>query len=178
MDFVAMLRYGGPDERLSQVLDRLEAGSPAAVQALARLMHERGLGLGRDEAAVWEITSRPELRVRRLGRRPRLPNLGVSLWLPEGFSLTFGRDAIEVYHLLRWHFFLTEPGLQRAMFDACTYLGRLLGATDCVVTSDFSPVAQAFRDGLGFDASQASAGPEHGCGRPWPNFTWRFRCPK
>lgn len=162
MDFTALMKYGEPDERLSRVLDRLEAGSPAAVQALARLMHDRGIGLGRDEAAVWEFTSRPELRDRRLGQRPRVPNLGVSLWLPEGFSLTFGQDAVEVYHLLRWHFFLTEPGLQRAMLDACTCLGRVLGATDCVVTSDFSPVVHAFRDGLGFDASLASAGPEDG----------------
>jgi len=162
MDFVALMKYGGPGERLSRVLDRLEAGSPAAVQALARRMHERGLGLGREEPAAWEFTSRRELRNRRLARRPGLPNLGVSLWLPEGFSLTFGRDAVELYHLLRWHFFLTEPGLQRAMLEACTCLGRVLGATDCVVTSDFSPVVHAFRDGLGFDASLASAGPEHG----------------
>src|SRR5262245_32120682 len=57
MDFVAMLKHRGPDERLSRVLDRLEAGSPAEVQALARLMHDRGLGLGREETAAWEFTS-------------------------------------------------------------------------------------------------------------------------
>jgi hypothetical protein len=162
MDFVALMKYGGPDERLSRVLDRLEAGSPEHVRGLARLMHERGFGLGREEPAVWEFRYRPELRDRRLVHRPMLPNLGVSLWLPEGFLLTFGKDAIEVYHLLRWHFFLTEHDLQRAMLDACTCFGHLFGATDCVVTSDFSPVVQAFREGQGFDASLASAGPEHG----------------
>ena len=162
MDFVALMRYGGPDERVVRALDRLEAGSPVEVRVLARLMHGQGFGLGREEAATWKFISRPELRDRRLARRPGLPNLGVSLWLPQGFSLTFGQDAVEVYHLLRWHFFLTEPDLRRAMLDACTCLGRLFGAADCVVTSDFSPVVQAFREGQGFDASLASAGPEHG----------------
>src|SRR5262249_29394746 len=50
---------------------------------------------------------------------------------------------------------------QRAMLAACTYLGQLFGATDCVITSDYSPVVQAFREGRGFDAALASAGPEH-----------------
>jgi hypothetical protein len=162
MDFVALMKYPGPDERLSRVFDRLEVRSPAEVQALARVMHERGFSVGCNAAAVWEFTSRPELRDRRLGQRPRLPNLGVSLWLPEDFSITFGRDAFEIYHLLRWRFFLTERGLQRAMLDACTCLGHLLGATDCILTSDFSPAVQAFRKGQRFDASLASVGHEHG----------------
>src|SRR5262249_55407981 len=112
MDFVALMKYGGPDERLLRVLDRLEAGSPAEVQALTRLMRERGFATGHEATAVWEFMYRTDLRDPRLGRRPRLPSLAVALHLPEDFFLTFGPDAIEVYHLLRWHFFLTEPDLQ------------------------------------------------------------------
>jgi hypothetical protein len=162
MDFVALMKYGGPDERLARVLDLLEAGSPEEVQALARLLHERGFGLGHKPEATWEFTSRPELRDPRLAHRPSLPNLGVALWLPEGFSLTFGPDGVEVYHLLRWHFFLTEPDLQLAVLDACRCLAHLFAVTDCIITSDFSPVVEAFRKGQGFDDSLASAGPEDG----------------
>jgi hypothetical protein len=160
MDFAALMKYGGPDEG---ALDGLETGSPAEVRARGQLLRERGFAPARPEdAAVWEFTSRPEVRDPRLDGRPFLPDQGVALHLPEGFLLTFGPDAVEVYHLLRWFFFLTEPDLQRAMLGACVCLGRLFGATDCIVTSDFSPIVQAFRRGLGFDASLAAAGPEDG----------------
>src|SRR5262245_6055269 len=104
MDFVALMKYGGPDQSVLRALDRLEAGSPAEVQGLARLMRERGFAAGRQEVPAWEFTSRPELRDPRLAQRPNLPKLGVALCLPEDFILTFGHDAVEVYHLLRWHF--------------------------------------------------------------------------
>lgn len=158
MDFVALMKYTRNEGRLLRVLDALEAGSPAEVQALAGLMHARGMGYPDHEpASFWEFTSRPELRNPRLVRRPLQPNLGAALRLPEGFSLTFGPDAVEVYHVLRWHFFLTDPELRRAMLDACGSLARLLGTTDCIVTSDLSPVVQAFRQGQSFDACLASA---------------------
>jgi hypothetical protein len=159
---VALLKYRGPDDRLLRVLDRLEAASPPEVLALILLLDARGFASNRRHAAAWEFMDKPELRDPRLPRRPPLPKLDVSLCLPEDFFLTFGPDAIEVYHLLRWCFFLTEPDLQRAMLDACQGLGQLFGAVDCVVTSDFSPVVQAFRAGSGYDASLAAAGPEDG----------------
>ena len=59
-------------------------------------------------------------------------------------------------------FFLTDPALQRGLLDACTCLGRLFGASDCVITSDWSPVVQAFRQGKSFEDSLAAAGPEDG----------------
>src|SRR5262249_9575068 len=141
------------------VLDRLEAGSPAGVQTLAGLMQDRGMpNPDHEQVAAWQFTDRPELRDPRLDHRPALPNLGVCLWLPEGVSLTFGPDAVEVYHLLRWHLFLADPDLRRGLLDACRCFARLLGATDSVVTSDYSPVVQAFRQGERFDACLASAG--------------------
>src|SRR5262245_60894747 len=162
MDFVALMKYGGPDERVRRALDRLEAGSPEPLRAVRRLMEARGFSHGAEEAAVWEFRHRGEVRDPRLDGRPRLPRLSATLWLPEGFLLTFGPDAVEVEHLLRWWFFLTEPPFQQATLDVCLYLAHLFGATDCIVTSDFSPVIQAFRAGKGFDAALASAGPEDG----------------
>jgi hypothetical protein len=162
MDFVALMQYGGPDEPILRVLDRLEVESPVEIKTFAQCMHERGRWFGEEKTAVWKFAKRPELRDPRLEHRPALPNLGVFLQLQEGFFLTFGHDAVRVYHLLRWHAFLTEPELQRVMIDACLCLAHLFGATGCIITSDFSPVVHAFGEGMGFDAALASAGPEDG----------------
>src|SRR5262245_34215786 len=162
MDFVALMKYGGPDERVLRALDRLEAGSPEPLRAVRRLMEARRFFNGAEAAAVWEFRHRGEVRDPRLDGRPRLPRLSATLQLPEGFRLTFGPDAVEVEHLLPWWFFLTEPPFHRAMLDACLYLAPLFGAADGILTSDCSPVIQAFREGKGFDAAVASAGPEDG----------------
>lgn len=162
MDFVVLLKYGGPDDRVLRVLDWLEVTSPAEVRTARRLIRAHGYHDHADEPAAWVSHRKPELRDPRLDRRPQLPNRDVALRLPEDFFLTFGRDAVEVYHLLRWRAFLTEPDLQQAMLAACSRLAGLLGATDCIITSDFSPVVHAFREGQGFDASLAAAGPDHG----------------
>jgi hypothetical protein len=162
MDFVTLLRYAGPGAPVLRALDALEAGSPAELQAVARLLGARGFSLGDEAAAVWKVHHRGEVREPTLDRRPALPKLGAALHLPEGFLLTFGPDTVEAHHLLRWGFFLTEPALQGVMLDACLCLARLFGATEGILTSDFSPVVHAFRAGLGFDAALASAGPEDG----------------
>jgi hypothetical protein len=158
MDFVALMRYARPDEI---ALDALEADSPAELKAVARLMRSLGFGLNNGlRSAVWEDNAGVDSP--RLDRRPDLPTLKMALHTPEDFYLTFGRDAFEVYHLLRWMFFLTDPDLQRTMLEACTRLGRFFGATDCIITSDCSPVVQAFRQGQSFEDSLAAAGPEDG----------------
>jgi hypothetical protein len=162
MDFVALLKYAGPDERTHAALDRLEAGSPEELRALVGVMHEHGWDYGHEGPALWRCRGRPDLRDPRLRCRPELPNLGASLHLAEDFFLAFGPDEVEVYHPLPWELFLTNPAVQRGMLDCCTFLGRLFGASDCVITSDFNPVVHAARDGMAFDAALASAGPEDG----------------
>jgi hypothetical protein len=162
MDFVALMKYPGPDERVLRALDFLEAESPEELQGVARVMQEHEFSVGRKETAVWKYQHRPELRDKRLDCRPVLPILGIALHLPEDFFLTFGSDAFEVYHLLRWHFFLEEPDLQEAMLTACSRLAHLFGATDCIITSDFNPVIHAFRKGDSFDKALSAAGPEDG----------------
>src|SRR5262245_46048923 len=142
MDFVALMKYGGPGERVRRALDRLEAGSPEPLRAVRRRLEARGFVHGEEAAAVWELRPRGEVRDPRLDGRPRLPRLSATLQLSEGFLLTFGPDAVAVGHLLRWWFFLTEPPFQRAMLDACLYLAHLFGAADGILTSDCSPVIQ------------------------------------
>src|SRR5262249_52915194 len=116
-----LMRYTGPD---SSALDELEAASPAELKAIARLMRDRGFALDSGlRSAAWEGNEGSDGL--RLDRRPDLPTLEAALHTPEDFFLTFGRDALEVYHPLRWRFFLTDPKLQRALLDACTCLGRL-----------------------------------------------------
>jgi hypothetical protein len=160
MDFVALMRYASPD---ASALRALEADSPAELKDLARLMRGKGFGFALKNdlrSAIWEDNAGVDGP--RFDRRPELPTLKVALHTPENFFLTFGRDAFEVYHLLRWVFFLTDPALQRGLLDACTCLGRLFDASDCIITSDWSPVVQAFRQGKSFEDSLAAAGPEDG----------------
>jgi hypothetical protein len=158
MDFVALMRYAGPDER---ALGALEADSPAELKAVARLMRAQCFRLDNGlRSAAWEDNAGVDGP--KLDRRPALPTLSFALHTPEDYYLTFGRDAFEVYHLLRWLFFLTDTDLQRAMLAACTRLGCLFGATDCIITNDESPVVDAFRHGMSFERALAAAGPEDG----------------
>jgi hypothetical protein len=175
MDFVALMKYGGPDKWLHRVLDRLEVESPEEVRRLSQSLDAGGYSTGREEVAVWMFSARrSHLRDPRLDSRPRLPNLGAALCLPEGFFLTFGPDAIELYHLLRWSFFLEEPPIQQAMLEACVCLGRLFGATDCIITSDFSPVVHEFRAGHGFDAALSVEEPEDGERANLADLSWEI----
>jgi len=161
MDFVALMRYAGPQGPAVRAIDALESNSPADLKATACLMTTEGFAhTNRLRSAVWELNAGVDGP--RFDERPVLPTLAVALHTPEDFFLTFGGDAFEVYVLLRWQFFLTAPALQRVILDACSCLGRLFGASDCIITSDFSPVVQAFRQGRSFQEALSAAGPDDG----------------
>jgi hypothetical protein len=162
MNFVALMKYGGPDERVLHALDSLEAGSPEELRAVGRLLKEKGFAISPDGRTAWERWQAGEVEGQTFPRRPALPDLTADLHTPEVFFLHFGPDAFDVWHLLRWHCFLTDRAIQSAMLDACRCLGRLFGATDCVLTSDYSPQYLAFREGRPFDASLAAAAGEDG----------------
>ncbi|MBV9125745.1 MAG: HNH endonuclease [Planctomycetes bacterium] len=159
MNFVALMEYAGPDERILRVLDSIAGDSPGELKVVARIMKEQGFAVHPDGAAGWECWKSEEPK---LDQRPKLPNLEVALHTPEDFFLIVGRDAIAVWHLLRWRSFLTKPALQHALLDACSCLARLFKATACIITSDFSPIFLAFREGKSFGASLAAAGPDDG----------------
>lgn len=159
MDFVALMKYRGPDVRLIQTLSRLQRDSPAELKLVRDLMDTLGFRCHERSPAGWESADGSSLGS---GFQPNLPDMAVRWWTPEEFSLSFGEDTIRVYHLLRWHYFLTDPQLQEAMLKACVALGRLFGATDCIVTSDFNPADLASLKGMTFDAALQQAEPEHG----------------
>jgi len=157
MDFVALLKYGGPDDPVLRNVESLAAGSPPELKVLSTLFRERKYSWGQGTGSVW--TSGHE---HICDGRPALPNLTVALRTPDDFFLTFGKDTIRVYHLLRWLFFLTDPILQKAMLTACRCLSRMFGASDCIITSDFSPVNGAFLDGHTFCDSLKAGDSEDG----------------
>jgi hypothetical protein len=149
MNFVTLMKYAGPDENVIRIVDALAEKSPDDVRALAGLFRERGFpDLGQGTCSQWEDL----FEEKPYDCRPSLPNMRISLGTPEDFFLTFGRDIVQVWHLLRWIYFLTDPILQPAMIDACRCLARLFAATDCIITSDYSPVVAAFVDGQDFDS--------------------------
>ncbi len=86
----------------------------------------------------------------KLPRMPALPSLDACLQLPSDFSVTFGRDAVWVYHTLRWVFFVTEVAWQQVMLAAIKRFCELLGASDCIVTNDCHPSVSAFLRGASF----------------------------
>src|SRR5205085_10826903 len=56
-----------------------------------------------------------------------------------------------VYHLLRWHLFLTDPEWQSAMFTALRWLREEFAALDCVLANDCHPASTAVTyHGMGF----------------------------
>ena len=100
MDFVALMKYKGPGERVVHALDKLESGLPEEWAILNRLMVDRGFRCDEEDEVGWEYQDRPELHDPRIAKRPALPDLSVNLHLPSGLFLTFGIDGIEIYHLL------------------------------------------------------------------------------
>lgn len=84
-------------------------------------------------------------------KRPKRANVKVNLRTHEGFFLCFGRDAIRIYHLLRWRQFLTVPEWQNVMLNACAALGNHFGAGECILAHDCHTVMEAFKRDLTFD---------------------------
>ncbi len=157
MDFVALIRYPGP-AAVMEAIHRLEHG-PEPDEFASVALHGRDMGLAFPGTFPHGWVPNRESTTQD---RPLLPCLTVSLNFPAGFSLTFGRDMVRAYHLLRWRFFLTDPDWQRLMLSAVQWLCERLGALDCVLTSDFHPAGGAFFGGRTFEQALAAGGPEDG----------------
>src|SRR5262249_24302033 len=94
--------------------------------------------------------------------RPLLPSLTANSRLPEGFFVTVAKDAIIVYHLLRWHLFLTESKWQCVMFEGFRWLCKEFSAEDCVLAHDCHWVVCGIREGMAFDEALLRAEREGG----------------
>jgi len=139
LDFAALLHYPGP-RACSAALRRLEHGSPFEMRKVLQVWNrigDFGMDLGK---ACWFETFGEGHAI----PRPRGISIQASLETREGFSLAFGRDAVLVYHPLRWQHFLSDPEWTRVMLLACAGLGRELGADEFIVTPDEGPAALAF----------------------------------
>ncbi len=153
LDFSALIRYGGPSREILPGVARLERGEEDAPfrQVVAVGLH-RGFAFAElaDRKATWRPWSDIE---QVIPQRPDLPSLDTFLDLPSDFSLTFGHDAVWVYHTLRWIYFVTEAEWQLVMLAAVGRFRELLGADDCIITNDCHPAISAFRGGASFAAA-------------------------
>ena len=162
MDFTAMLCCDPRSEAVSRALDTLEATDrPQPLQAVVKSWKEYGFfGFYEDwRVPVWVQYKNHEAE---LATRPTLPSLQVNLRLPEGFFVTVAKDAIIVYHLLRWRLFLTEPKWQSVMFDALRWFCDEFAAEDCVLAHDCQWVPRGIRQGLSFAEALRQAEREGG----------------
>jgi hypothetical protein len=157
LDFAALIRYGGPCDDVVHAIAQLEGGDEdaALVEVTACGLHNDFAFAKRPrEPAFWRSSSDLD---QRLAGRPPLPTLATCLELPCGFTLTFGRDTVCVYHTLRWMFFLSEEEWQRVMLAALDKLCASLGGIDCVVTNDAHPAVLAFQEGASFEDALRAA---------------------
>jgi len=157
-NFSALIRYAGPIGHGLDVIRHLEEG--AFDRDLSDVI---ACGLRKDFAFAQRVEPEPywcswqNFDERRHSIRPSLPSLKVGLLLPSQFLLTFGEDAIEVLHDLRWIFFLTDVEWQSTLTHALTLLCGAYGSRDCIITGDQNPAVAAFRNGSSFDTALNSA---------------------
>jgi hypothetical protein len=155
-DFSALLEYRGVDAAVERMITRLESGyEPPEVTRVVDFGRAEGFGFADRRRPVrwapWEDCENP------LRQRPKLPDVSVRLALQSDFFLTFGRDAIWVYHTLRWQFFCCDPHWQDVMVPAMNWFREAFGATDAVVTWDCSRPVGEFRCGVSFDRALRAA---------------------
>src|SRR5260370_36574274 len=150
LDFTALIHYGGPSGDALQGIGWLEGGQegPTLAEVVAGgLRNDFAFAKHASKQAYWRSLADYD---QRLACRPALPSLEACLDLPSDFSLTFGQDAVWVYHTLRWIFFVTEPEWQRVMLAALGRFCEVLGASDCIVTNDGNPAVFEFQKGTTF----------------------------
>lgn len=155
-DFTALIHYGGPTGEILRAISRLEHDAEDAAFA-----EVRACGLQQDfdfakhaEPVHWAAVEDYE---KTSPERPALPSLEWCLELPSSFSLTFGSDAVCVWHSLRWMFFIKEAEWQQVIIAAVRRFCELLGATDCIIASDEHPAVVAIRKGASFQEALRAA---------------------
>jgi hypothetical protein len=151
MDFSALVKWKWSEKSL-QIVESLEHARPAEVRRACDLWERSGFADLGPHTSKWVANYTQE----EIGR-PGLPSLEASLSTPEGFFLMFGADAVWIYHVLRWRTFLTNSEWQSTMLRACRAFCKVLGATEGIITSDWSTVIQDFFAGLSYEDALAWA---------------------
>lgn len=141
MDFCALLNCDVSGAACQNAVTLLEQGSPDAVQRIADHWHRSGFASLSCGKAAWvpRYSAEPGVSI-----RPSLPNLKLALRTDEAFFLTFGANAVCIYHILRWRRFLTDKEWQSTMLDVCNAFADLFASPVGIVTRDESPVIEAF----------------------------------
>jgi len=157
LDFTALIRYGGTSGNALEAIANLGRGEeePAFAEVVA-------CGSRNDAAFARYADPQPRWRLltdwkQMLAQRPPLPSLETCLHLPSDLSLTFGQDAVRVYHTLRWLIFLTDSEWQRVMLGAIKRFCELLEACDCILTNDCHPAVSSFSGGGSFTEALEAA---------------------
>ncbi len=157
MDFSALLHYDGATDDVLAAISQLESKpSNSSTDAVVELGRQEDFAFARDTVAGadWRAFSDWETP---LQARPALPSTQQYLQLPSDFHLTFGHDAVWIYHTLRWLFFTIERKWQAVMLNAICHFVDIFLARDCIVTSDFNPAILEFQNGASFSAAIAVA---------------------
>ncbi len=98
MDFSALMRYDGLRQCRGAITSFVRE-APAEFSAVVDLWRARDFF---DFSDKYTFNAWVDPETNRQVKRPNEANVNVALRMPEGFFITFGRDAIRVYHLLRW----------------------------------------------------------------------------
>jgi len=147
LDFVALLKCPPINEMDDPRIVSLEGGSPRAMQdavAHFKTLRTDPIFYNREGWVVpvefEDPVERPSALTRQFAYRTR-----------ESFELLFDRKTVYVRNWMRWLRFLKDKKSQSTMLEAIIDLGKLLQATDGIVTNDMSPVIVAFEQGRCFD---------------------------
>jgi hypothetical protein len=157
LDFTALIHYGGMTASVTQAISELEDGRDGpALKGVVECGRRLGYSFAdyAGETARWFPRDDWE---RTLLPRPELPTLSASLDLTSTFELTFGRDAILVWHSVRWLLFLKEEQWHPVMLSSVDWFCDLFHASDCIITNDGHPAVEAFWEGATFSDALASA---------------------
>jgi hypothetical protein len=163
MDFVALIRYPGITAETLKIIDETERAPPQEILHFEEfLKHLKGWTFSAPGKALssWERLI-PGKGFAQPATKPNLPDTKAVLAIADLALLTFGQDTLGLGLVLRWSFFLKDMEIRQAVLALCRSMVTRFRATDCILTSDFSPIWIAFGKGMSFEAAIRCAGPEH-----------------
>ncbi len=159
MDFVAFLKIANSETAVRNI-GLLIDNTLAQFTEVNDKRNAEGYAESNDLTPGWfDISYDPPVRI---VKRTNDTNTDLFFRTPEGFEITIGNHCIRIYHCLRWQTFLTESSWQKPMIDACISVASLSGATDCIITSDYSPLNDSFFADEPFDSLIEVDNPEDG----------------
>jgi hypothetical protein len=142
MDFSALLHCRSGAHLDPDAPSAIQASLADSLQMIESLWLATYLRPFRSEIAHWGTHSEHLTQL----ESPKLPSYEVCFHLPPGFEITFGADAVMVYHRLRWSRFLVDQSWRVAMLDTVGLLAEVLQANDVSISHDCHPIFTAFLD--------------------------------